>query len=331
MPLNLLSGLATRIPIAWTRPLSGVSLIVPYYHMVSDIYVPHVSNLYKFKTATEFKEDVDYLLKNYVPVTLQEIVDALNGKCQLPHACFHLTFDDGFSEMHDVVAPVLHKAGIPATFFLTTTFLDEGGLAHHNILSVLLDKIQKMEALPQTIIDRISSVLPADRSINQTLRERILSIGHSQKTVVDSLAEILQINLNEYVHNVRPYLTSTQVDSMIQMGFSIGSHSCDHPLYADLPPSDQIQQTKKSIEQLRVRFHVKPKAFAFPHTDGGVKEDFFREVYSERLLDVSFGTSGLVRHFHPRNIERVSMENTSGSAKQILARQFARAVYYRMR
>jgi hypothetical protein len=49
------------------------------------------------------------------------------------------------------------------------------------------------------------------------------------------------------------------------------------------------------------------------------------------MLDVSFGTSGLVRHFHPRNIERVSMEKTAASAEQIVARQFTRAAYFRMR
>ena len=27
----------------WVRPLSGVALVVPFYHMVSDDYVPHVS------------------------------------------------------------------------------------------------------------------------------------------------------------------------------------------------------------------------------------------------------------------------------------------------
>ena len=45
-----------------------------------------------------------------------------------------------------------------------------------------------------------------------------------------------------------------------------------------------------SMELLQARFGVNPKAFAFPHTDSGVDEKFFTEVFSEPLLDVSFGT-----------------------------------------
>ena len=126
----------------WVRPLSGISLVVPYYHMVSDATVPHVSHLYRFRTISEFRSDVEFLLRHFEPVTLSDINDALNGTRPLSRPCFHLTFDDGFSEMHDIVTPILYRAGVPATFFLTTAFLNGGGLAHHNALSVLLDRLQ---------------------------------------------------------------------------------------------------------------------------------------------------------------------------------------------
>jgi peptidoglycan/xylan/chitin deacetylase (PgdA/CDA1 family) len=118
---------------------------------------------------------------------------------------------------------------------------------------------------------------------------------------------------------------------LLDRGFSIGAHSHDHPLYADLPLPQQLAQTRMSMQLLDARFGVSPKAFAFPHTDSGVEDAFFSAVFSEPLLDVSFGTAGLVSHFHPRNIERVSMERTSARAAQILAWQFARATYFRLR
>jgi len=138
--LSLLAQSAAHIPMTWTRPLSGASLVVPYYHIVGDAHVPHVSNLYRFRTTAQFQADVEFLARHFKPVTLAEIVDALSGRRALPRFSFHLTFDDGFREMHDVVAPILERAGIPATFFLTTAFLDDAGLAHANVLSVLVDE-----------------------------------------------------------------------------------------------------------------------------------------------------------------------------------------------
>ncbi len=332
MVSNLLSRGAARIPIEWVRPLSGVALVVPYYHMVSDTHVPHVSHLYRFRRISEFRSDIEFFLRRFEPVTLSDIVDALNSKRALSRPCFHLTFDDGFREMHDIVAPILQRAGTPATFFLNTAFLDGGGLAHHNALSVLLDRLQSGHLrLGAASLRRVESLVPATSSDCMTLQARILSIRYAQKSLVASLAETLDVNLDEYVRETRPYLSSEQIATLLNRGFSIGAHSHDHPLYADLPLPQQLEQTRMSMQLLGTRFGMNPKAFAFPHNDRGVDDTFFDAVFSEPLLDVSFGTAGLAPHFHPRNIERVGMEKMSGPAAQILARQFVRAAGFRLR
>jgi peptidoglycan/xylan/chitin deacetylase (PgdA/CDA1 family) len=327
---NLLSKTAARVPMDWVRPLSGVSLVVPYYHMVSDTHVPHVSHLYRFRTISEFKSDVEFLLRHFEPVTLFDIVDALNGKRTWSSPCFHLTFDDGFAEMHDIVAPILYRAGVPATFFLATAFLDGGGLAHHNALSVLFDRLQSDTARSAASLQALESILPAETNAT-TLRARMMSIRYAQKSLVTAMAETLDVDLNEYIYKVQPYLSSEQVRSLLYQGFSIGAHSHDHPLYADLSLAEQITQTRMSVQLLETRFGLEPRAFAFPHTDSGVGEEFFNAIFSEPLLDVSFGTAGLISHFQLRNIERMSMEKTSAPAARILARQFARATYFRVR
>jgi peptidoglycan/xylan/chitin deacetylase (PgdA/CDA1 family) len=306
--------------------------VVPYYHMVSDDSVPHVSHLYRFRTISEFRSDLEFFLRRFEPVTLSDIVDALNGRRALGRSCFHLTFDDGFREMHDIVAPILQQAGVPATFFLNTAFLDGGGLAHHNALSILLDRLRSRQTcLGGATLRRVESLLPAARSGCTTLQARILSIRYGQNTLVRSLAKTMDVDLDQYVRETQPYLSSGQIATLLDRGFSIGAHSHDHPLYADLSLPQQLAQTRMSMQLLDTRFSVRPKAFAFPHTDSGVGEAFFTAAFSEPLLDVSFGTAGLVSHFYRRNIERVSMEKTSAPAAQILARQFARATYFRLR
>lgn len=316
----------------WVRPLSGVSLVVPFYHIVSDTAVPHVSHLYRFKTIAEFTADLEFLLRRFEPVTLRDIVDALNGTRTLSRFCFHLTFDDGFREMHDIVAPILQRAGVPATFFLNTAFLDGGGLAHHNALSVLLERLQsRRDRVSERTLRHLESILPPVTTDCSDLRARILSIRHAQKSLVRLLAEKLEVDLDQYVRETRPHLSSEQVQALLHGGFTIGAHSHDHPLYAELSLAKQLDQTRMSIDLLRTRFSVNTKAFAFPYNDDGVEAAFFSEVFSEPFLEVSFGTSGLVSHFHERNIQRISMEKTSAPAARILARQFARATYFRLR
>ena len=315
----------------WVRELSGLSLVVPYYHIVSDAEVPHVSHLYRFRTVAEFTADIEFLLRHFKPVTLTDIVDALNGTQALSRPCFHLTFDDGFAEMHNVVAPILERMGVPATFFLTTAFLDGGGLAHHNLISLLLHRLESRDSRPSAAgVRRLESLLPPAAGEHTPLSQRLLSIPYAQSSLVRSLADTIGVDIDGYVRQTRPYLASEQVSRLLAHGFSIGAHSHDHPLYADLTLSEQLAQTRSSMQLLDKRFGVRPKAFAFPHTDRGVDEAFFTAAFSEPVMDVSFGTAGLVSHFHPRNLERVSMEKTQAPAVRILARQFARAVYVKL-
>ena len=328
--MSLLSKGTNWVPMEWVRPLSGVNLVIPFYHVVGDEYVPHVSNLYQFRTIAEFTADVEFFAQHFEPVTLKDIVDALNGTRPLPRSCFHLTFDDGFREMHDVVAPILFRAGISGTFFLTSKFLDGGGLAHHNEISLLLDKIQSQPP-GEAVVARLEPFLPALQDGASTLRDRMLAIPYADRANVRSMAEILEVDIDGYVRATQPHLTSAQVQAMIAQGFAIGGHSHDHPLYGKLSLDQQLDQTRTSMRILDQKFGFQPKAFAFPHNDDGVSPEFFNTLFSERTLDVSFGTSGFVTHSHSRNIERASMEKTSAPADRILTRQFARAAYHRLR
>jgi len=300
--------------------------------MVSDVPVPHVSHLYRFRSTVEFKADVEYFLRHFEPVSLADIVDAVKGTRTLDRPCFHLTFDDGFREMYEIVAPILQRAGAPATFFLNTAFLDGGGLAHHNELSVLLDRMAAGGSnVSQAKLQRLEALLPREEKSAQTLAARILSLRYAQKALVRSLAEVLGVDVGQYVRETQPYLTSEQVMDMLKRGFQIGGHSHDHPFYADLLLEEQLAQTRTSMQLLHTRFGMGPKAFAFPHNDDGVGEEFFAAAVAEGLFDVSFGTGGLVRHFQPQNIERVRMEKTPAPAEHILARQLVRGTYFRLR
>lgn len=315
------------VPFGVWKSLSRVSLAVPYYHMVSDAEVPHVRHLYRFRSVREFEADLDFLLRHFAPVSLDEIFAHLEGRGHLPQRCFHVTFDDGFREIHEVAAPVLRTKGIPATFFLNSAFLDGRGMAHHNKISLLLDRMP--EPLSKRVQQELEVLLPAASGARAGLETRLLSIRYADQQILDTIAAIAEVDIDQYVATARPYLSSEEVINLIRQGFTIGAHSVDHPLYADLSLQEQITQTRQSIDFIVNRFGVKTRAFAFPHTDAGVGPEFFDAMFDAGILDVCFGTRGFVRHFHPRNVERVGMEKISGTAEAIIAREYARAVYHK--
>src|SRR5512141_2143175 len=65
------------IPLGGLVRLANTSPLVVYYHVVSDEHLPHIKHLYSYKSRMGFEADIDFLLKTYVPVSLEELIKAI--------------------------------------------------------------------------------------------------------------------------------------------------------------------------------------------------------------------------------------------------------------
>jgi peptidoglycan/xylan/chitin deacetylase (PgdA/CDA1 family) len=321
----MMNALVSHMPYGLIKHLPQAGLIVPYYHMISDHPVPHVRHLYAHKGVREFERDLEFLLRHYTPIGLQELLAALRCGRVPPKRSFLLTFDDGFREMSDVVAPLLHAKGVPAVFFVTTAFLDNRALGHQHTASVIADRLPQISS--PALIAQIRSALAAAGTRDGDLAAALASVPYRQRSVLESIARMAGIDTRGYLQQERPYLTSEQVLGLIKQGFAIGAHSIDHPLYEDLTLEEQLRQTRESVRHVRETYHLDYGAFAFPHHDRGVSLRFFAELYGTGALDVSFGTGGLIRDDWPMNIQRLSFERPRIPAQEVIVYAAARRIY----
>lgn len=302
--------------------------LLPYYHMVSDEVVPHVSPLYSFRSIKTFSADIDWLLKKRRPLSLDEFVTTLLNTGRPPKRAFLLTFDDGFREMYDVVAPLLRAKGVPAVFFLTSKTTENIALCHHQKIALLLHHRQKaMNRFPDSEVRRL---LSADGINGANTIEALKAISWSNRTVLDILGTVCDFDFDAYARERRPFLDGEQVEALLRNGFDIGAHSIDHPRYADISVDEQLRQTRESIKYLANRFALRRRAFAFPHTDRGVNSSFFTQATKENLFEISFGTSSPQPGHDPFNIQRFSMEKTTLPISKIIIHQRLREMKYKL-
>ncbi|MGC9965710.1 MAG: polysaccharide deacetylase family protein [Syntrophobacteraceae bacterium] len=292
---------------------------------MSDLELPHVSGLYRFRNIREFKADLEFLLRYYMPVTEQEVVCHLYDAHPLPRRCVLFTFDDGFREIHDVVAPLLRAKGVPAIFFLITSAIDNLILCAPQKKSLLIKALTRPQSA--ATLDEAARLLSlGGTSTSAALASRIRAVSYHQRHVLDDLGRVLECDFQGYLASQRPYLTSEQVKSLVQQGFAVGAHSVDHPVYAELSMDEQLYQTRESMHWLSERFHFNCQSFAFPYRDSGVTLDFFQEMFAEGELKLCFGTGGLIPHAFPYNLPRFSTERTDLTAAEVLAVQFGRSL-----
>jgi peptidoglycan/xylan/chitin deacetylase (PgdA/CDA1 family) len=323
------SHVLATVPHSLLGAVAGIGLIVPYYHLVSDAEVRHVRHLYPYKSIRKFEADLEFVMKRYTPIALSDLLDHLKHGRRLPPKSALLTFDDGFREMSDTVAPILRAKGVAATFFVSTAFIDNHEMCYLNKASLLIDEIGRRGSC--SVNERVQQALRSQGLPSGSPTTAILSIAFRQRHVIDELAEVINLDIQSYVTRQQPYLTSDQIRTLIRDGFAIGAHSVNHPLYADLPLAEQLHQTLESVKSIRQTFGLSYGAFAFPHSDRQVSQQYFERVAESGVLDVSFGTSGMVTDSIPNHFQRFSLEAPRQPARRIIAFHLARRFAKRMR
>jgi peptidoglycan/xylan/chitin deacetylase (PgdA/CDA1 family) len=320
-------SICSWIPLDFWHWLVEVGILLPYYHMVSDQEVPHISGIFKCRSVRQFKADMEFFARFYTPVSLQDVICHLDGSGRLPKRCFLPTFDDGFREVYDVVAPILFARGIPAVFFLTTSTVDNREMCYLQKISL---SIQTTSSLKDSAkIREVCRLLNNEGVKGNDLFSRIRNISYQKRHVLDKLGTVLGLDFKNYVSSVQPYLTSTQTRTLMKQGFAIGAHSIDHPLYSELSIEEQLVQTRESLSWLSNHFQYECQAFAFPFNATGVSTEFFQRGFADGRLKVSFGTNGMHRHLFSRNLNRHTMEACDLDAAQLIGREFAITVLRR--
>lgn len=272
---NSIAFAGQLFPLRLLRAGKSYPPFLPFYHVVSDLK-PEYINSYRVRSKKSFEAELDYLLKYYKAVDLVEIINAPDKRKM------HLSFDDGLKECHSIIAPILKRKGIPATFFVSPNFVDNGQLFHRFKRAILESK-------------------------------GILKHGGKKYFLqeTDELDVIARDNKIDF-SNWQPYMSSGELGSLSNDGFTIGAHSLNHPEMWSLSEDEQYRQVIESMQWVVDRFNPAIKAFSFPFTDNGLKQSLFDRVEKSKIVDITFGTAGLKNDSHPLNLQRIPIELKQG-------------------
>jgi len=322
---KLLGSMSGAVPLPWLIKASRHTLLVPMWHTVTDEVPPHIVNLYPVYGVRAFEEQLEWLLKYFRPVSLTELIGYVSAGKLPEKPIMHLTFDDGLRECAEIIAPVLIKRCIPATFFISPHFIGNHHLFYRFKASVLAEALHK-PGLPGSTLSVMARFLVENGLPVLDPVGTILSIPYPKRELLDELADILGVDFQAYLKQHRPYMDEAGIRYLQNKGFDIGAHSIDHPNFGEIPVEEQLHQVQESIEYISACFAPRHKAFAFPFTDHLMGLDFFsRLAASPSAPEITFGTSGLRRDIAPCAAQRVPMEMPGMNVPGIV---FSEYLYY---
>jgi len=316
----------SAVPVTQLIYMTGQNIILPFYHAVSDESLPHLRHLYSIRSVKKFTEDLDFFMKHYQPVSFSDLYELLKETGKGNNPVMALSFDDGLREVYDVIAPILLKKGIPATIFVNTAFADNRGLFFKYKGSLIIDRLDKVSH-PENIYEIINSRMGTEIKSKSAMIRKILDIRYEHQNILDSVAELLDINFDTFLKIRKPYLTIDQLRDLQTKGFQIGSHSIDHPIYSSLGFDEQMRQTRESMKWINDTFNPDCRYFSFPFIDDGVTANFFEKIFrkDDRIIDLSVGSSGMKKEKFTFHLQRIPMEKSILGARFYLRGEY---VYY---
>jgi len=310
---HILPYISDILTIQFWIKITGQKVIHIFYHTVSDGYLPHINPLYQPKTIKEFKNDIDFILKYFAPVSINDIYQHITKEKLITKPSFHISFDDGLSEVSSVIAPILQEKGIPATVFVNSAFVDNKDMLYRYKAALLIDKICNSD-LSFSKINEVENILNLSKIRGKNLKERILNVNYSQQSILNEIASVLDIDFDDFLQKQKPYLTFDEIKDLQHKGFTIGAHSIDHPDFAFINQEEKIRQTEESIKFVQKYFYEEKGYFAFPFSDLNVGDDFF--LYLKLHVALSFGISGISVRKDSNHVQRIELEKPKISIKK---------------
>ncbi|HZS12759.1 MAG TPA: polysaccharide deacetylase family protein [Nitrospirales bacterium] len=235
---------------AW-RP-AGIILI---YHRVANL----PRDPWRLAVSPEkFEEQLQIIKTLTTPMPLRTF-RTLAAANRLPPRAMAMTFDDGYRESLHAIKPLLERYDVPATFFVTSGYLD----GHAEFWWDQLEQIVSSQADPTAVLDAIghrdtapanaSPGLDASTAVCRTLWTRIYTLSPAERTAtLDKWAASVGTTLD--IRDTHRCVTPEELYRLDAGGLTtIGGHTVSHPPLATLDvrrQSLEISQGKKDLEDI---------------------------------------------------------------------------------
>jgi peptidoglycan/xylan/chitin deacetylase (PgdA/CDA1 family) len=254
----------------YEKHLSETGYAIFLLHGVVERHESEVRNYNrKHIEATYFVDFLDRLLgAGGRAVSMDEVLESRKSGRPLPPRSFAITFDDGFLNNLTHAAPILERFGIPATFYVTSDFVQSNRMSWIDRVEWVVEKAQNGEV-----------ILPWSRQTAyfKSASEKVAFLDEVRKFAksiegldLDAVASNIQKQLGfaEVWSNSGPLdqkMNWAQVKALDGHAlFTVGGHSHSHGILAFLSQAALADELDTSLRMLRELADVGPTHYSYP-------------------------------------------------------------------
>lgn len=246
-------------------------LVIITYHRIIPEHLRHDADEID---VGQFRMHADVFAKYFNVLKLSDAVTRMKEGA-LPYRAIALTFDDGYRDNVSEALPILANSGIPATFFVASSFLD-GGIMWNDIV------IESVRRCGEDHLDLedigLGSMDTGSTAEKRSAIRRLLSeLKYRPQSQRDSLCSSIANRLG-----VSPptdlMMNSSDLIVLRDAGMEIGGHTRTHPILTTVPDDvadAEIKRGKRDLEEI-----LGDEVVSFAYPNGRPGQDYDRRHVS---------------------------------------------------
>ena len=245
-------------------------LYISMYHYTRDLVhsrYPEIKGL----AYNLFEEQLQFFKKNFTVVTMEDVIQAIDGKNTLPENALLLTFDDGYIDNFTVALPLLKKYGMQGSFFIPGKTFSENVLLDVNKVHFVLASADSPKELVNDIYALLDEArknteycnLPSNSDLytqygianrfdgaDVVFCKRVLQTAIPEKLRNEMSSKLFDkyVGLSERNFARELYMNPDQIQCIKDNGMFIGLHGYDHYWLGNLESELMKRDVDKALE-----------------------------------------------------------------------------------
>ncbi|WP_233153020.1 polysaccharide deacetylase family protein [Motiliproteus sp. MSK22-1] len=254
-------------PLFWRKRTKGLYCF--NFHRIGDWRQTEFDPCVYSCTGEDLAKYVEFIKCNFRVISLDDLKEILAKDLPIVEPLALLTFDDGYRDNYEVAYPVLKKASVPATFFITTSLVEShvvpwwDEIAWHVKQCAGLDiKLSSWDSSIQISPGIAEGTFSSKGQIRAVL-QKVKAGQASVDSQLDELRALTGKSIKEE-GGESMFMSWSQIRAMVDTGMTVGAHSHSHQVFTGLSEDELKFELSHSKQLLESNLDMEISALSYP-------------------------------------------------------------------